>query len=800
MNSAALVKPPPSTDGSRWPSDSIFNDSPKVPNLSHDLDTCAAALAYAQGQLYVLPIKSGTKDPGSRVGQRWQTKSTRDPQTIVGYWAGTNDGIALHAGRSGLVIFDIDHPELVPPMLRDAIDTCRPPMQESDPTQPGRGHVLFRQPPGRKFGNGTGRLGKGWGEVRGSNGVIVVAPSLHERAKQGAAYSWARTGRIPVLPDSVAELLDDATDAVDAVSDTEVATFATEHRQAGRPELLEMWASMFEREVAAGGSRHDAMVSKAVGALKEARAGYFDAGVALAQLRAAFVNAVVAEPIGAHQGSARTPQQAEGEWSGIVAWAVAQARAADLNEVRARVAQKAPIHDPCTLVAAPGPPTGVDSETGEVLATSAVNLPREFWEATGPLTHIRQAAHSRVQSPDALLGVVLARVSAGTDPSLHLPAIVGSSGSPNVAVALVGPPGSGKSSTKDIAMELVPLSGDDLADDMSLGSGEGIIETYFEIREVEEENHGVKKKVKRKVQTKRRVFMYLDEGQALAGLGDRKGSTLMESIRSMWSGGTTGQANARNETKRHLLKGQYRLALVVGFQPQHAVGLLNDAGGGTPQRFLWFNAVDPAIPDNLPPWPGGLAWEPPEQRAYAGAVIGHEITVPQHVSDEIQRAKLVVSRGEVVVRTLDAHHHYSRLKVAALLALLHGRDGVTSMDWELSDIVMTTSIAVRSSIVAEAAAAAQQREFAGHRVAARRVAVVEETQAEGARRRMARTMANRAHREGPTSVLKRSDLTGSTRSTDRRNASYDEALALAEAEGWLVRVDDTYKPGSTRPA
>ena len=50
---------------------------------------------------------------------RGGTKSTRDPDQIVAWWAGTDYDIALHAGRSGAVVFDIDDPTKMPQILSD---------------------------------------------------------------------------------------------------------------------------------------------------------------------------------------------------------------------------------------------------------------------------------------------------------------------------------------------------------------------------------------------------------------------------------------------------------------------------------------------------------------------------------------------------------------------------------------------------------------------------------------------------------------------------------------------------------
>ena len=67
--------------------------------------------------------------------------------------------------------------------------------------EPGRGHYVFAMPPGRTIGNSKGRLGGGWGDIRGLNGIIVVAHRIPTGVR------WMRTGPVPLLPDELAELL-----------------------------------------------------------------------------------------------------------------------------------------------------------------------------------------------------------------------------------------------------------------------------------------------------------------------------------------------------------------------------------------------------------------------------------------------------------------------------------------------------------------------------------------------------------------------------------------------------------------
>lgn len=159
-----------------------------IPHLDDDVDTLTAALAYAECGWYVLPVKRGSKKPGSVVGNGWQRQSSRDPKQLAAWFAGTDYGIALHCGRSGAVVFDVDHFERLPDILRRHLGSA--PYQSTRPDQPGRGHYIFGQPPGRTIGNSNGRLGAGWGEVRGLNGVIIAEPTEH---LDGGRYHWERT-------------------------------------------------------------------------------------------------------------------------------------------------------------------------------------------------------------------------------------------------------------------------------------------------------------------------------------------------------------------------------------------------------------------------------------------------------------------------------------------------------------------------------------------------------------------------------------------------------------------------------
>ena len=155
--------------------------------------------------------------------------------------------------------------------------------------------------------------------------------------------------------------------------------------------------------------RHPALIA-AVTALwrLDSLHGHGTAG-AMKQLRAQFVDAVTAD-------GTRTADEASDEFDAASAW--------QLDYVRR---------------------TESDYSSDEDGAAGAgLNLPAEFWDARPVLAHIRQAAHSRLLSPDAVLAAVLARVAAATPPLWKLPAVVGGTSTVSTYVALVGPPGTGK--------------------------------------------------------------------------------------------------------------------------------------------------------------------------------------------------------------------------------------------------------------------------------------------------------------------------------------------------------------------
>lgn len=236
-----------------------------------------AALAYAEAGWYVLPTDpANIKNPGSVVGGRWHEVSSRDPEQIRRWWStNPNYGIALHCGRSGAVVFDLDSDDFdtVPARFVDAL-RCADAIQRTRLTG-DRGHYVFAMPPGESWSNRAGAFAT-YGEVRGKNGVVVAAPTPHAG---GGKYHWTKAGPVVTSPPAVLrECLSAAnTNDVEPLTDASFEDFLRAHDRDDRPGAMNIVLEKFRADVAAGVSRHYAMV-KALGfGYRDAIAGYYPA-------------------------------------------------------------------------------------------------------------------------------------------------------------------------------------------------------------------------------------------------------------------------------------------------------------------------------------------------------------------------------------------------------------------------------------------------------------------------------------------------------------------------------------------
>jgi hypothetical protein len=771
-----------------------------IPVITAEMSTYDAGIAYAEAGLYVGPLKRSSKHPGSRLGDDWNLQTSRDPQIIASWFLGTNDGIFLHVGRSGAWVADVDTPDNLHSELRQAIEECNPPYQSTRSNHPGRGHYIFLQPKGRMIGNGLGKLASGWGEGRGLNGVIVVAPSEHEESE--GRYEWQHTGPVPAMPDYMASLLPDTQEAAETATDAQVAEFLGAYQGSERPELLDIHINGWKKKIAAGESRHSTVLGPMAGAMREAKAGYFDAKLAADTFQSIFEPAVMQPPISRKQGAARNLAEARNEWNGILAWAIGQARDAHPAETRERIES---MSGPFGLLggsATNGSTNGStphDQEPVPGTRYGGLTLPPSFYVERPELAGVRRWAHERDASADPVLYATLARLAGMVPHKLRIDTGVLKPASLNLFVAACGPPGSGKSSSVDVSDGLYQCAFNDFRDGLPLGSGEGMVETFFGWVHVDDESREPKKdgtfhQIRVKKQLYHNAFLVADEGQAMLKMMEKSGSVLAETIRTLWVGATAGQNNASAETRRILPKGSYSLGLFVGFQPDTIQPLLADAAGGTPQRFVYCWVVDETIPDWIEP---------------SGAVDGETffttatvLEMAPAIKAEIRARRRARDRGQKFDR-LDAHQDLTKAKLAAGLCLLGGRTVISDDDWRLAGTMWQTSCRVHDAMGAYGKALGAQA--AHEKNVARAVgegmaetARQEARERHGAPWRVAKNIANKVH--GDPSLCTQGAVNRLLAGRDKGNHELVErAWEIAIEEGWVVAFEDNVKPGDQRP-
>ena len=410
--------------------------------------------------------------------------------------------------------------------------------------------------------------------------------------------------------------------------------------------------------------------------------------------------------------------------------------------------------DTPSLTVLPTPPPAPDLEPADEDA---------FWDARPILRHLHDFARARMVSPWAVLGITLARLVTATPHQVCLPPTIGGKASLNQFVGIVGPSGSGKGAAEAVAAEALLLGKHIVS--YNVGSGEGIAHGFM---------HRAKGELKWN-DDDHAVLFSVPEIDSLAAQGDRRGATLMPQLRSAWTGEALGFGYA-DPTKRILIPShEYRLCLVAGIQPARAACLLDDADGGTPQRFLWMPATDPGAPDVAPPEPEPMTWGGVDLGRFA-TFGGIRMQVCDVAVDLIKTTHLARVRGQG--HGLDGHALLARLKVAAALALADSRLEVAEEDWDLSEIIAKKSAAVRGQVVAHLAAQARVSNEAKAEAEATRAVRVDERRADEAVKRVARKLAARLRSEGDW--LPRSALRKAITSADR--AWFDEALArLLEA-------------------
>lgn len=406
-------------------------------------------------------------------------------------------------------------------------------------------------------------------------------------------------------------------------------------------------------------------------------------------------------------------------------------------------------------------------------------LEQDFWTARRQHQVIFETALAKMTAPWAVFACCVARALALVPPSITLPPIIGGRGSLNWFCAIVGKSGGGKGAAGYVAESLVP----DYVNERSIGSGEGMIECY---------NRTPGKGDNPPPPVVSVMFM-LTEIDTLGAMNSRSGQTTMTVLRSGFSGEKLGHSyrGRQNET---VASHTYRMTLVAMVQPSRAGALLDDSGGGTPQRFMWFPGMDRRITEERlqPPVdnlgnPLTLSPSFPADWEIANAV--GSVLIPAEAEAEIRRTRAEFMRGEG--DSMKGHALFAQEKLAFALAFIDGRTAVDEEDWRLAGIAAKVSDWTRYRVMesyreSKIDESRDRGQLKGVEAAAAERGKVQE-QVDSASR-VLNNVIDKIKKSMPDGISNR-ELSRSIVSRDR--SMVKGALDYAQSQGWITQVEGT---------
>ncbi len=304
-----------------------------IPQGIEKMSTCDAARAYAEAGFNVLPVNPKSKTPSLMLGTGWPDKSTRDLETIKSYFRNPETAIGIHVGKSGALVFDVDEPNNLPPLLLRELSKEEVTFQSTRLVGDNRrGHYIFQVEDGSQYGNSLGNLGGGWGDIRGCNGIIVVSPSTHMH--EYGYYKWQRTGTLPMLPATLEYLLPKRLGgSVSSANPAEAQAFVNKYVGNLYPALFRNKIGYLKDNPPLKNNRHFRFQGFLVGVLSDASVGFYPASMAISETLKLFN---ILKPI--HEQNFR-------EFEGMVLWAISQAEAKTVEEKAMHAYQNAPHLD-----------------------------------------------------------------------------------------------------------------------------------------------------------------------------------------------------------------------------------------------------------------------------------------------------------------------------------------------------------------------------------------------------------------------------------------------------------------------
>lgn len=403
------------------------------------------------------------------------------------------------------------------------------------------------------------------------------------------------------------------------------------------------------------------------------------------------------------------------------------------------------------------------------------HLEGDFWNRPS-LKQIYDAALARMCPPWAVLAYCAGRALYLVPPSVGLPPLIGGGkGSLNWFAIAIDDSGGGKSAAASVAEELVAPMLPARIEARNIGSGEGITVQYVKPPEA-----------KGQPPTRHDAIMFIcDEIDTLTAMNQRQGATTLATLRTAFTGGTLGFAYATKGRDAHLVGHTYRMTFIINAQPSRCGKLMDDHGGGTPQRFQWFPASDPRISKAKSDYTNLIQ---PLALPHGLATLGDRtIDIPPDAADLILTAR--EQRGQGQQDALDSHALFVREKFAYALALLDGRTEMTVEDWQLSGVAAAVSDHMRAEVVKKIEQS-QRREAAD-------VGVLRGVSQEAADNEKANVQIDRVHKmlrkvlawlDDAGGRMKNRDLTLKVSGRDR--AAFEPALKLGREVRQIKLLDD----------
>lgn len=394
------------------------------------------------------------------------------------------------------------------------------------------------------------------------------------------------------------------------------------------------------------------------------------------------------------------------------------------------------------LVGAPAAsdPTAQAVAEAKAGVVASIRAADALFDQTRVLAHIAASADARGSSRVAVLVQVLMRTALAVPPRVVIPAHLGGDHvGLSILVAVTGESSGGKGRAEAVGRDAITLSSHGCVRrfaPMTPSTGEGLVSMFAET----EKDDG---RIVTRVHAPAALLSFKDI-ETFGALASRSGNSLVGALLSLYMGDTLGSFTREGARRVMVPAHTVVAALSAGVQPSKGSVLLSPAmrDSGIPQRFLWTPVRNgrrtarstapvpltvelPGFGVSADPYDVEAVFAPDYQLDLSDLV---QIDVAQCVTEEIRAADEAkdldvfgaVPEGQ---DQLLGHAMLTRVKVALLLAVLHGETAVTAQWWELASLVMAVSEATSNAVAvasgaAEIVAERQVGERIGHRFAA----------------------------------------------------------------------------------